>query len=107
MAERRFIVAPRGGGKTASVLIEAQAEITRLTADNAELRELYNTALRDVVDECKKNAALREAAVAYRELVVCYRINQAPSEELFVRLDGANAAIDAKQWQEPLIKEEE
>ena len=44
-----------------------QCYIDRLT-ENAALRELYNTALRDVVDECKKNAALRELLVNCKPL---------------------------------------
>ena len=32
----------------------------------------------------------RDAAIAYRELTVCFKLNKAPSEDLFKRLDRAN-----------------
>ena len=67
MAERRFIVAPRGGGKTASVLIKAQAEITRLTAElehmTSELDDgqvLIAELLADTYSLLQKNSKLRE-----------------------------------------------
>jgi hypothetical protein len=43
------------------------------------------------------NQRMREAALAFQELTVCYRINKRPSEKLFKRLDQARAALDGKE----------
>lgn len=40
--------------------------------------------------------ALREAALAYRDLTVCYRTSKTPSEALFRRLAKADAALAAR-----------
>jgi hypothetical protein len=40
-----------------------------------------------------ENKRLRDAALAFQELTVCYRINKRPSEKLFKRLEKARAAL--------------
>ena len=40
---------------------------------------------------------LREAALAYRDLTVCYRTSKTPSEALFRRLAKADAALTARE----------
>lgn len=38
---------------------------------------------------------LYEAAKAYQDLCVCYRVGKPPTEKLFTRLDKAREAIEA------------
>ena len=45
----------------------------------------------------EKNRRLREAAKAYRELNVCYRIGQGPSVDLLKRVGKAGEALADKE----------
>ena len=50
-----------------------------------------------LIDAALKAARLEaiEAAKAYRELTICYRVGKRPSEKLFARLEKANTLLDA------------
>jgi hypothetical protein len=51
-------------------------------------------------DAADYGPALLDAARAYRELTVCYRINQTPSEALFARLYRAKGVLAAAEGRE-------
>ena len=50
-----------------------------------------------LIDAALQSARLDaiEAAKAYRELTICYRVGKRPSEKLFARLEKANTLLDA------------
>ncbi len=54
--------------------------------------------LRETIQELKdENRRLREAAKAYRELNVCYRVGKGPSVDLLKRVGKAGEALTDKE----------
>ena len=79
----------------------------RLDADeNTNSRRVaINHKIHEFRAECGKlrqhAEALEDAARAYQELNVCYRMTKRPPEKLFKRLDKANKALDAYRAEYP------
>ena len=50
----------------------------------------------DMVALQSENARLRDAALAFQDLTVCYRINKRPSDKLFKRLEAARETLESE-----------
>jgi hypothetical protein len=75
-----------GRAETAEALLEKNEGRVKAIVDDTLIRE------RDAARA--EAAALREAAVAYRKLTICYRLGRPPSEALHRELEKAGQTLD-------------